>query len=336
MINLIDRFRESIIDLSDSASAQLVIIHACIEVTGHDMGFLCILVDILVRRGVLKSASLSSYVCSKEVLSDLSQNIHIFTLGEISIDRSLDVLHALISRRNLLVGKGLKMDSEGTGVDSSAKDYSGAVTHILSMGKVANEGEAENVEVGGKRSREDTASGDDEPNEDSENIDEDENRERGRRRINEAGDQVATDKAADGVTDPAETAEQPDSELVSIEEALADNFSDCRKIYSTFAVSLMEGLSQRYKDLGISETAASSAEDEDTLAALLDPWFMTAFSLLRKVLRNYHAAQNNFSQTENADSRVCDPSSVEFEISSVALPPQIASLWSKFSTKVVS
>lgn len=289
---------------------------------GHDLGFTVLLLDIIIRRGVLKPAVLSNFVCTDDAMTKLAVENHIYSLAEIATERSLDVAQALIAKRKALVGKGVSMESDA---EAGPKDYSGAVTHVMSMGggpttpnekkpPSGDKGEDETDVTGDKRPR-------DEDEEEAEDGDEDSRR---RRRKFDEEDQDTTAPASgegDLVTAPA-------AELVLIDSTLAIALKDCRAIYSKLVTTLLVRLSRRYKELGGS---ASTTDENGDAALLLDAWSMSAISLVRTVLRAFHSAQDMLYLNGDIEHKVCDVESVRFEISDLELTPQLKAVWKAFS-----
>lgn len=133
LVSLIEKYRDPLREMGESDGAQKAMMDACISVMGHDMGFAAIVLDVVIRRGVIKPATLATYVCGEDVIAQLATENHVYTFAEVAVDRSLDVANALVATRKALVGKGLLMEGDES-TDARPKDYSGAVTHVMSMG----------------------------------------------------------------------------------------------------------------------------------------------------------------------------------------------------------
>jgi hypothetical protein len=328
MVSLIEKYRDVLREMGESGEAQKVILDGCIAVMGHDMGFAVNMLDTTIRRGVLRPIFLANYVCDETVLAKLATETHLYDLAEVAVARSLDVAQALLAKRNALLGMGLSMDADA---EAGPKDYSGAVTHVMSMGggpstpgekekpadaATPGEGEGEEAITGGKRTRE----------EDEEDGDGDDDADRSRRRRKFAEEEAET-APADAVA-VAEGAPGPASELVLIDSALASALRDCRAIYSKVVVTLLLNLSRRHREL----SSGAAASDDDDVSLLLDPWSMAGISLLRTVLRAFHGAQDTLAYNGDTESKVCDVDSVKFEVSDVELSVQLKTVWEAFAT----
>lgn len=119
----------------------------------------------------------------------------------------------------------------------------------------------------------------------------------------------------------------PSGQLAVVDTALASALKDCRAIYSKVLATLMVRLSRRQREL----SAASSGADDEDVGAMLDPWCMSALSLIRTVLRSFHSAQESLAVAGDNEHKVCDADSVQFEISDVEMTPQLRAVWSQFS-----
>lgn len=322
LVSLIDKYRDVLREMGESDEAQRAIMESCMSVMGHDLGFAAIVLDVIIRRGVLKPVALAAKICGDEIMDKLAVDNCIFSLTEIAVDRSLDIAQALVAKKKMLIGKGISMEADES-IISRPKDYSGAVTHVMSMGggpstpgeKETPPGEAgDEAEIAGaKRSREEE--------EDVEDGDDEDARSSRRRKFDENKDRDASAIIADeNITGPA-------AELTMIETTLATALKDCRTIYSKILITLILRLSRRQKEL----SATAAASEEDNLGGILDPWCMTALSLIRTSLRSFHVAQDILDHSGDGENKVCDVDSVLFEISDVELTPQLKSVWETFS-----
>ena len=334
LITLIEKYRDVLRELGDGEEAQKVILESILSITGHDMGFSVILLDVIIRRGILKPICLAEYISEEETLSKLATDIYLHSLVDITVARSLDISQALISRRKMLVGKGLSMESDA---DTSTKDYSGAVTHVMAMGggssgeqsgKVVEEesnisnNDGNNTDIaGGKRSRED--------DEDDPDVDEaDEDSSRRRRRKFDEDDKVPENGKEDSSDSAKRIISQAAAELAVVDATLTAALRDCRIIYSKLVTALIKGLSDRQKKLSID---VDDVEGDGNITALLDPWCMVALSLLRIVFRGFHSAQDVLLLHGDSEHKVCDVASVESNISDIEITPQLRAIWKDFS-----
>lgn len=317
LVSLIDKYRDVLREMGEADASQSAILEACLETIGHDMGVACIIIDVLIRRGVLKSIVLANYVFSKTNFDRLNSDIHIYTLAEISIDRSLDIVQAAVGKRRTLIGKGIAMESDSASSEPSIKDFSGSVTHIMSMG--GGQDKTENTDTNEENAGEKRSHDDDDGNEDES--------ERSSRRRKLDNDEEEQDAGADNAV--AAEADAANTELASINEALNLAVQDCRIIYGKAISTLLQEISKKQADL---LESAGSSEDGDSLA-MLDPWVMSAFSLLRRILRPYHYAQ--FSMTQNGDDvQLLDDSTVQHNIEGFPLSSQLSLLWKAFSNDI--
>jgi hypothetical protein len=302
---------------SPSACVQ-AILSACLEVAGHDSGFTNVLIDAFLRRGLLSSSAAASHVCSPAALGKLATDVHVFSTAEIAVDRSVEAALSLIAKRKQLIGSGVSMEDDAA-LSAGPKDMTGAVTHVMAMGQADSAAAATSASSGDKRKLDDEDNGGDGAAErDGEEEEEEDERGARRRRLNEEDD--AGGPSAVAVTRSEAARDASASLLVKVNESLLLALDDCRSTYGKLVSSLLVGIHSREKEL-------KELPSEDEAAALLDPWTMSAVSLLRLILRSYHSAQDAIISGGNDDYKVCDVDVVQFEIRGLTLSPQMSAVW---------
>jgi hypothetical protein len=311
--SLFDKFCRGIRELSADEGGEHAILSAVVEIVSHDLGFAEIVFDMLIRMRILSPVTVIEYLMSPAMTSELATNVHVFGLAELCVYLSLDVLLKLAAKKKEILSRDI-MDTEGP--TSAAKDLSGAVTHIMSMGGGGGDAPKSSSEAPDETAGDDEEQRASDADRDDENDDDHEGSGRNiRRRLNngEKVEVVAEDLRA----------KNTEAELNTVNQALAIAVAECEKIYSIVVVTLMNGIVKRFAEL------QASGEGD---VAVLDAWYLSAVSLLRRVLYHFHFTQAKVaSESIDQDISIVVINQVATKVDCTALPLQVSAIWAYFS-----
>lgn len=309
--SLFDKFCRGIRELSADEGGQQAVLSAVAEIIGHDLGFAEIVFDMLVRMRILSPVTVIEYAMSPAVISQLATKVHVFGLAELCINLTLDVVLKLVAQKKEILSRDI-MDTEGPA--AATKDLSGAVTHIMSMGggdAAKSASEAPEETAGDDEERR----GSDVEREDENDDDHEGSGRNIRRRLNNG-------EKAEVVAEDSRT-KNTEVELNTVNQALAIAVSECEKTYAIVVITLMNGIIKRFAEL------QSAGEGE---AAVLDAWYLSAVSLLRRALYQFHFTQGKIaSESFGKDISFIDIDQVATKVEGTALPPQVSAIWAYFS-----
>ena len=262
-------------DATESADA---LVSTLSDSVGHEPGYLNLVLDILLRRGIVEPAAVARWATSRNALQDLTgaRDSHWWHAHvEILVDRTLDIVRAATAHRRDL-GGGMKIDEEL--FKPHPRDMSGQFSMVYPSKQDANA----------------TGDGHDERRrrEDEEEEDEDEGGARRRRRGRDADEDMATDGTVTGGGDDEEEEEEEDPVTIAT-KAVLSALQNARAVYTTVVGRLLVGLLHREQQLLLEADG-----DQDRLAAT-DEWSTAAQSLLLRVLRSFHGAEAGYVHSDD-------------------------------------
>jgi hypothetical protein len=92
--------------LQSNPNALMITLVQCL---GHELGYLNIVLDILLRRGIITPTAAAEYACSSSVMSTILTNYWHHMNIEVTVDRTLDIVRAATANRREL-GLDMIMD----------------------------------------------------------------------------------------------------------------------------------------------------------------------------------------------------------------------------------
>ena len=284
LASLADRYALSLRTLAlgeqtggDSNEGADALVSTLSDSVGHEPGYLNLVLDILLRRGILEPAAVARWATARNALQDLTgaRDSHWWHAHvEILVDRTLDIVRAATAHRRDL-GGGMKIDEEL--FKPHPRDMSGQFSMVYPSKQDAN------------------ATGDDHDDrrrgEDDEEDEDDEGGARRRRRGRDTDEDMATDgTGARGGDDEEEEEEDP---VTIATKAVLSALQNARAVYTTVVGRLLVGLLQREQQLLLEADG-----DQDRLAAT-DEWSVATQSLLLRVLRSFHGAEAGYVHSDD-------------------------------------
>eukprot|EP01041_Mallomonas_annulata_P011069 gene11069-23133_t len=299
----LDRYGELLRSLAQSPENQMCLLRSCVSSLSHDYGTLWLLLDILLRRAILRPSVVASWACSADHFINLGSNIWIWTLIELPVLRSLDVCKASLKRRRDEANKVLTAN----GTSGNADDRLG----VGAGGDGDGDGGQEPMQVIGGTG--DTAEEDPE----MDIADDDSRRVR---------DSTCVD---DPSTVPETRAVEEIEEVIDTEAVVLAAAQECRDVYGIVMRELLQGLSSRYQEL-IAEGRMDDVE--------LDSCLVAGLSAMRRSLRAFHGAQQalNILYGSQLDVAFQTYEEVSRSLDSSKLPTAAMESWNSFNALYTS
>ena len=253
----------------------------------YDQGVRWLVLDLLLRRSILRPSILVEWIVSENYFDALSRDVWIWSLVELPVQRALDITRAALAKWKSCQKVGGPMEVVAR---YAAQDMSGARTQIIGGANAAKDTVAKSTNdgaVGGMMSPKVNTSDQPDNEMDVDVQDEDSRRDGDSERAtraSSAGDDVLAGADASVVADMEETSEEDMFSAV-----LASSAAECRNVFKIVIGQLLVELSKRYLQLG--QHATSDEID-------IDPWLSHALSLLRRLLRAFYGTQKTISREE--------------------------------------
>lgn len=340
IITLCDKYMNLIRGYLGTEEDQQAMMSDLVETYSGDFGLLHVVLDILLRRGIIEPPTAAAWVMSPNILQDIHLNMWTYSIVEIISDRSIDIVKAAVARRRQFnldmvmdasvdVEEELRVISEQRAVATAAADaFSDAFESTAVMGNASSS-------EGGEETRIIGSSLVDEEIEDRD-MDEDDNAGK-HRRGHRFGDKdyeqqmgvsvvpafdddavvvaSGTDyrsAARDGAAGGNEE-EEEDSPLAIATEATLLALNNSRKTYRIIVGTLLTSLQAHQNELSVEST--------------LDAWSVAVSSLAKRVLRAFHGAETayafnashpNLTITNTSSSQLADTENAMAITSSVS------------------
>jgi hypothetical protein len=292
---LIDRYIDPIRMHADTDAAQSALLGYVLEISGHDSGMLNIILDLLLRRGVVSVTSVAEWITSSSYFATICSDTWAYSHVETLVDRTIDIVRASVQHRKQMVG--------GASLSKLAlPDFDGLINFSDSSSDVAD-------------ARSERRAGPDDVEDDDGPIigraanrgDDDDDDDRGRRRGDDSAIGSISTMTEDKITE-RDTMDEDEDPVSLANDALRLSIQNTRKVYADVVGKLLSALGQ-YPNI-FSEMSSDSSDSE------YSGWEVAAVSLLQRALRSFHGLQELYSKTGD-NLLLCDTASVETSIAEI-------------------